>query len=322
MQFLGKIWSNNTSAPSLLELAPTSGKSWIRHWNENNDIFTAHKRSLRRLCFYRCLSVHGGACMVALRGVCVVAPGGHAWLLPGGTCGCSQGGHAWLLLGGGGHVWLLPWGCAWLPCGGMHGCSQGGMHGCSQGACMVALGQRGHAWLLLGGMCGCSWGACVVSPGGCAWLLLGGMYGCSQGCVCGCSGGHAWVAPGGACIVATGGHTWLLPGGACVVALGECAWLLLGGCVWLLPGGHAWDTMTYGDTINEQAVRILLECILVSNILSLTYSRSRRQNYEMYHKAERILERSAPISITGSHKFSVIMKTFTRSISSIFKLTP
>ena len=28
-------------------------------------------------------------------------------------------------------------------------------------------------------------------------------------------------------------------------------------------GGHAWDTTRYGDTINEWAVRILLECILV-----------------------------------------------------------
>ena len=26
-----------------------------------------------------------------------------------------------------------------------------------------------------------------------------------------------------------------------------------------------WDTMTYGDTINERAVRILLECILVQH---------------------------------------------------------
>ena len=30
-------------------------------------------------------------------------------------------------------------------------------------------------------------------------------------------------------------------------------------------GGHAWDTTRYGDTINEQAVRILLECILVES---------------------------------------------------------
>ena len=37
-------------------------------------LFTARKRSLRRLCFNRCLSVHGGACVVG--GVCA---GGHAW---------------------------------------------------------------------------------------------------------------------------------------------------------------------------------------------------------------------------------------------------
>ena len=34
-------------------------------------------------------------------------------------------------------------------------------------------------------------------------------------------------------------------------------------------GGHAWDTTRYGDTINERAVRILLECILVLPLLSL-----------------------------------------------------
>ena len=28
-------------------------------------------------------------------------------------------------------------------------------------------------------------------------------------------------------------------------------------------GGHVWDTTRYGDTINERAVRILLECIIV-----------------------------------------------------------
>ena len=62
-------------------------------------------------------------------------------------------------------------------------------------------------------------------------------------------GGHVWLLPGRACVVA--------PGGACVVAPGR-------GHAWLLPGGgHAWDTMRYGDTVNEQVVRILLECILV-----------------------------------------------------------
>ena len=73
-------------------------------------------------------------------------------------------------------------------------------------------------------------GACVVAPGGhawllggCAWLLPGGMHGCS-----------------GVCVVAPGGHAWLLWGGGC-----------------------AWDMTRYRDTVNEQAVRILLECILV-----------------------------------------------------------
>ena len=134
-------------------------------------LITARKRSLRRLCFYRCLSVHtGGVCVCGCSwGVCVVAPAGRrAWLLPGG------------------HAWLLP-----------------------GGVCVVA--PRGHAWVL---------------PGGHAWVLLvGGMCGCSQG----------------ACMVAP-------RGAVCVVALG---------------GGHAWDMMRYRDTINERAVRILLECILV-----------------------------------------------------------
>ena len=58
------------------------------------------------------------------------------------------------------------------------------------------------------------------------------------------AGGRAWL--GG---MHGGGHAW--QGGACVA----------GGCVW-----HAHspaDTTRYGDTVNERAVRILLECILV-----------------------------------------------------------
>ena len=88
------------------------------------------------LCFYRCLSVHGGACVVARRGgACVVALGG---------------GHVWLLLGGGGR--------------GMCGCSRGACMVAPRGACVVAPRGRMHgcsggcAWLLLGGVCGCSWG--------------------------------------------------------------------------------------------------------------------------------------------------------------------
>ena len=75
----------------------------------------------------------------------------------------------------------------------------------------------------------------------------------------GCSGGHAWLL-GGACVVAPGG---------CVVALGG-ACMVARGAYMVAPGGreHVWDTTRYGDTVNERAVRILLECILVNNILS------------------------------------------------------
>ena len=56
--------------------------------------------------------------------------------------------------------------------------------------------------------------------------VAGGMHG----------GGHAWQ-----------GGMWQ---GACMA----------GGCVW--QGACMADTTRYGDTVNERAVRILLECIL------------------------------------------------------------
>ena len=164
-----------------------------------NVVITARKRSLRRLCFYRCLSVHRGACVVARMG-------GHVWLLPGGMCGCSQGGHAWLPPRG---ACMVARGGAWLLTG-------GGMHGCSWGGCMVGCSQGG-----LGGMHGCSWGGMRGCSRGASVVALGGMRGCSWGA--------CMVAPGGACMVALGGHAWLLPGGH--------VWLLLGGHAWLLGGG-------------------------------------------------------------------------------------
>ena len=90
-----------------------------------------------------------------------------------------------------------------------------------------------------GGVCGCSGacmvarGVCMVAPGGWhAWLLLGGMRGCSRGGMCGCSRGGMRGCSGG--------------------------------------GMHAIrDTTRYGDTVNERAVRILLECILVKKSFSL-----------------------------------------------------
>ena len=74
-------------------------------------------------------------------------------------------------------------------------------------------------------------GVCMVVPGGACLVAPGGMHGCS--------GGHAWLL-------------W----GVCMVA-----WGVVLGCSW--GGGHAWDTTRYRDTVNERAVRILLECILV-----------------------------------------------------------
>ena len=73
---------------------------------------------------------------------------------------------------------------------------------------------------------------------------------------------------GGACVV-VGGNAWLW--GACMVAggvhgCGGHAWWW--GCV--VAGGHAWlhgggvrGCGIRRDTVNERAVRILLECILV-----------------------------------------------------------
>ena len=81
---------------------------------------TARKRSLRRLCFYRCVSVHRGGACVLPGGACVL-PGG-VWL-QGGMCG---------------------WGCAWLwgacmVAGGVSGCREACMV-VGGGACMVARG--------------------------------------------------------------------------------------------------------------------------------------------------------------------------------------
>ena len=97
-------------------------------------------------------------------------------------------------------------------------------------ACVVTWGE--------GGMHGCSGGQHV-------WLLWGGMHGFFPGSMRGCSwgGGHAWLLWGGRCMVFSGGHAWFFSGGACLV----------------LGGVHR----IRRDTVNERAVRILLECILV-----------------------------------------------------------
>ena len=82
------------------------------------------------------------------------------------------------------------------------------------------------------------------------------------GCVA-CSRGHAWQ--GGGC----GGHAWQ---GACMT--GGCVGgmhgrvVCMGGGACLVGGMHGREgcmpQQTLRDTVNERAVRILLECILVA----------------------------------------------------------
>ena len=116
-------------------------------------LVTARKRSLRRLCFYRCLSVHTGGSM---RGIIW---GGHAWFYLG-VCMVLFGGHVWFYLGG---VCGFIWGaCVVL----------------FRGACVVLFGRHacfylgGHVWFYLGGVHGFSGEAYVVFLGeGCAWFF-------------------------------------------------------------------------------------------------------------------------------------------------------
>ena len=114
----------------------------------------------------------------------------------------------------------------------------------------------------------------MVAGGGHAWLL-GDMHGCGGGGMHGCQGV-------GVCMVARG-HAWLLGGmrgcwGAFMVAGGmhgcRGTYMGAGGHVWLLSGMcGSWGACivvggmrgTQRDTVNEQAVRILLECILIIN---------------------------------------------------------
>ena len=120
-------------------------------------------------------------------------------------------------------------------------CPHGGGHAWLQGACVVVWGGGGGS-------------ACVVARGH-VWLP-GGMHGCRG--LYGCGGVHGcW----GACMVAGGGmhgcQGACVVGGACLVVGGMC------GC-W---GVHR----IRQDTVNERAVRILLECMLVLNCAEFVY---------------------------------------------------
>ena len=125
------------------------------------------------------------------------------------------------------------------------------------GVCLSTLGGR-RVWFYSGeggmrgfirgvhgfipkGMRGFIRGACMVLFGGHAWFYLGGVCGFIRGVR-----GFIW---GG-----MRGFIW----GACVV--------LFRGHAWFYSGGHAWFFQFFriqSDTVNERAVRILLECILV-----------------------------------------------------------
>ena len=85
-------------------------------------------------------------------------------------------------------------------------------------------------------------GACVVALGG-AWLLPGG-----------------W----GACMVFSGGHAWFFRGRACFFLGG--VWFFTGGVRGFFRGGMR---RIRRDTVNERAVRILLECILFGFVFVL-----------------------------------------------------
>ena len=87
-------------------------------------------------------------------------------------------------------------------------------------------------------------------------------------------GGHACFFGGacmlffqGACMLFSGGHACFFPGGMHAFFWGGMHAFFRGACV-LFSGGHAcffWGRACFfsGDTVNERAVRILLECILV-----------------------------------------------------------
>ena len=111
----------------------------------------------------------------------------------------------------------------------------GAWRGLFGGACVVLFGGvcvvlfRGHAWFIRG--------ACVVLFGGACMVLFGGM--------CGFIGGHVWFYSG-----------------VCMVYLGGMHGFIRGGCARFFQFFRM-----QSDTVNERAVRILLECILVKNLL-------------------------------------------------------
>ena len=167
----------------------------------------------------------------------------------------------------------------------------GGVHGCQgafvvAGGCVWLLGGMRGCWgvcMVAGCVCGC-WGACMVARG-CAWLrgacmVAEGMHGCRRACM------------------VVGGHAWLLGEGVCMVA-GWHAWLL--GAVHGCKGGMR---RARRDTVNERAVRILLECILVC----LKYC----QPFGNKEYSDKI-----PLSFTESVGLAILLQPVTKSLTTL-----
>ena len=117
------MMSTHSLLRSYNQLMGTKFKCQIIYTTENMLSFTVRKRSFRRLCFYRCVSVHRGG-HAWQRCVC---GGGRAW--QGGVHG--RGCACWGVHAGGCACWGRAW-CAWYGqwVGGTH---PTGMHSCWEG---------------------------------------------------------------------------------------------------------------------------------------------------------------------------------------------
>ena len=123
------------------------------------------------------------------------------------------------------------------------------------------------------GVCVVAWGACVVALGGHAWFYLGGhawFY----------FGGHAWFYSAG------GGHAWFYSGVHGFIQGGMCGFIQGGMHGFIQQGGCAWFFQFFRiqwDMVNERAVSILLECILVLFVFTKDWKiRGKRKCSRLY----------------------------------------
>ena len=131
-----------------------------------------------------------------------------------------------------------------------------------------------------------------VFTGVCLSTLGGGVRGFIQGGVRGfIRGGRAWFYSG-ACMVLFGGgmHGFIRGRGACMVLFrGACVVLFGGWRAWFYSGGRACFFQFFRiqwDTVNERAVRILLECILFIRKIPAREIKPFRELYEEREAAQ------------------------------------